>query len=428
MYAETDTGKLRFRVMPLITMPLITTPRLRRCFWVLCFVACSLFSQGHQKSAAEENVSPFFLAGADFSHVAWIESTGAEYRDQGKKEDPFVILKRYGINCIRLREYTSSDAEAESDPYNQINNLKYNLPLAKRVKEADMKLILNFHYSDTWADPGTQTKPKAWEGLSFDQLKTTLYEYNRKSIAAYKEIGALPDMVQIGNEITPGMIWPDGKNNSEEQWKKFAILIKEAIRGVGDGAGNGADMPKIIIQIDRGGDWKKTEWFFDHLIALDVRFDIIGQSYYPFWHGTLDELKDCLVKSAEKYDKPILLCEVGFPWAETNWKGEPLDPIVGIQAGKQGQVEFVEKIGQILKEVPNERGIGLLWWAAEFLPVKNVNMAGFETRSFFDKKGNALPVIETIGNLARVKKDEIPPKTNGVSPRENGDVSKDQTD
>lgn len=347
-----------------------------------------------------------FIAGADFSHVAWFESRGKVYRDGGRKQDPLTILRSHGINCVRLRLFTSSAAQAKASPYNSINNLDYTVPLAARVKKAGLQFMLDFHYSDSWADPQKQAKPAAWEGLAFDQLEQRMFEHNRDSIAAFRRAGAMPDTVQVGNEITPGLLWPDGRVGGErdtpEQWAKLARLLKAAVRGIRQAAG--AEMPKIVIHLDRGGDWGTTRWFFDHLREQQVEFDIIGQSYYPLWHGTLDDLRTCLANAAERYRKPVLVAETGFPWVETEWDGKPLKPLVGIPAGKEGQVRFVEELGKVVKGVPGGKGIGIVWWAAEFLPMPGTNLSGFEGRSFFDHDGNALPVIEAFGLLARPAK------------------------
>lgn len=352
------------------------------------------------------NTSPAddFIAGTDFSHVAWIESTGATYKENGKPVDPFEILARRGINYIRLRLFTSDDDQAKADPYNKINNLQYNIPVAKRIKKAGMHFLLDFHYSDTWADPGKQVKPERWKELSFDRLKEKLFEYNRDCIIAFREADVLPEMVQVGNETTTGMIWPEGRNDSEEQWAQYAELVKASIDGIRAGVGDDKKkMPKIMIHIDRGGDWETSRWFFDNLIKQGVEFDVIGQSYYPFWHGTFEDLEKCLNACATKYGKPVVICETAFPWIEKHWDGKPVEALHGIEAGKAGQVRFVEKLGEILDAVPENRGIGLFWWAGEYLPVKDVNMAGFDGRSFFDRDGNALPVIDAIGKLAREK-------------------------
>ena len=165
----------------------------------------------------------------------------------GVATDPFLLLKQDGINCVRLRLFTGSDEYAKQDSYNTINNLTYTVPLAVRVKKAGLQFLLDFHYSDTWADPAKQAKPSAWKDLPFDQLEQRLFEYNRDCIAAFKKAGAMPDYVQVGNEITPGMLWPDGevggKFDTPEQWAKLGRLLKAAIRGITEAAGS--EMPKI---------------------------------------------------------------------------------------------------------------------------------------------------------------------------------------
>ena len=368
-------------------------------FYVL--VLLGIFAQ----TASSVNTHDF-IAGADMSHVAWIENTGIQYKVDGQVADPITILKDRGINYIRLRQYTSSAEQATADPYNAINNQKYNIPLAKRIKAAGMKLLLNFHYSDTWADPAHQTKPKAWQELSYEELKKALYEYNRDSMIAYKQAGVIPDMVQIGNETRPGMLWPEGRNDSDEQWDKYAELTKEAIRGIRDGIGT-EKMPKIMIHIDSGGSWGQSKWFFDNLIKRDVKFDIIGQSYYPFWHGTLEDLENCLINCVTTYGKPVLLVETSFPWALHEHDQKASGELVGIMPGKEGQVEFVEKLNQILAKVPDSKGIGIFWWAAEFIQVPDVNMATFSRQSFFDAEGNALPVIAALGKLSTEPRPQV---------------------
>ena len=341
-----------------------------------------------------------FIAGADASHVAFFESHGKVYREGGQPLDPFVILKNGGIDCIRLRLFTSSDAQAKRDEYNAINNLTYTVPLAVRVKKVGLQFLLDFHYSDTWADPTKQAKPETWKGLSFDQLEQRMYEYNRDCIAAFKKAGAMPDYVQIGNEITPGMVWPDGRVggafDKPEQWVQFGRLLKAALRGIKESASDA--MPKIIVHIDRGGDWKTTQWIFDHLRDQHVEFDIIGESYYPFWHGGLDDLKTCLTSAAQRYQKPVVIAETAFPW---NTSAQGSKAIVGIMPGKEGQIQFLQALAAILKGIPEGRGLGIFYWAAEFLPLPGTNLAGFEGTSLFDSEGNALPALKAFGQLAR---------------------------
>ena len=123
-----------------------------------------------------------------------------------------------------------------------INSLDYTVKLAKRIKKANLKFLLDFHYSDTWADPGHQIKPKAWEGLSFPQLEKAVYQYTKDVMIRLREENVFPDMVQIGNEITPGFIWDDGKiyvKDQEPNWKDFTALVKAGVRGVRDSCNKG---------------------------------------------------------------------------------------------------------------------------------------------------------------------------------------------
>src|ERR1700722_11888727 len=148
-----------------------------------------------------------FLAAVDFSDLAFFESKGITYKDAGQIQDGLQILKNHGINCVRLRLWTSSPAQANSNPYNYINNTTYSVPLAVRVKNAGLLFSLDFHYSDTWADPGNQAIPNVWTNLSFAQTVQEMYYYNSNTIAAFAAAGAMPDYVQVGNEITDGMLF-----------------------------------------------------------------------------------------------------------------------------------------------------------------------------------------------------------------------------
>jgi arabinogalactan endo-1,4-beta-galactosidase len=343
-----------------------------------------------------------FIAGADFSHLAFFEDRGIVYRDAGQVEDGFLILKNHGLTCARLRLFTSSAAQAQADPYNYTNNLAYTLPLAVRLKNAGMQFMLDFHYSDTWADPAHQAKPTAWTSLTFAQLVGQMRDYNSNCITAFKVAGAMPDFVAVGNEITSGLLWPDGKvggtNDTSAQWSQLGQLMIAAVQGIRSAAGT--DMPKIIVHIDRGADWSTTQWFFDHLNAQGVQFDIIGQSYYPYWHGSLSALSNCLTNAAKRYDKPVIVAETDFPWgSSTN--------IYGIPATTNGQVQYVAALAQVVKSVPGGLGAGIFWWGGEYQSLSGYNLGGFDKRSFFGSgagspvpAGDMLPVVGALGTVA----------------------------
>jgi len=345
--------------------------------------------------AAEE-----FIAGTDFSHLTFFEDRGVVYKDDGQARDGLQLLKEHGLNCVRLRLFTSSAAQAQADPYNAINNLEYNLPLAVRVKNAGLKFLLDFHYSDTWADPGKQTKPSAWTNLTFVQLEQEMRAYNSNCIAAFRVAGAMPDFIQIGNEITPGMLWPDGRvtGNNNTSWSNLGRLLKAAIAGINDA--KGTNQPKIMIHIDRGGDWNTTKWYFDNIQNQQIPFDIIGQSYYPWWHGDFDALRNCLTNTANRYGKPVVVVETAFPWGGTS-------NVFGIPATTNGQVQFVRELASIVKGLPGGKGVGIFWWAGEYQRLPGYNLAGFDKRSFFGSgsgspvpAGEVLPVAAAFGQLA----------------------------
>ena len=362
---------------------------------IFLVVVLSLFS-----GPARANTN--FLAAADFSLLAFFESRGVTYKDGGQVQDGIQILKNHGINCVRLRLFTSSAAQASADPYNYGNNLSYTVPLALRVKNAGLLFSLDFHYSDTWADPGHQATPSAWTNLTFPQLVQQMRTYNSNTIVAFATAGAMPDYVQIGNEITGGLLWPSGhvSGSTNASWSQLGQLMKAAVQGIQDATNaTGAQMPQIIVHIDRGGDWPTTLWFFDNLSYQGVPFDIIGESYYPFYQGSPTSLSNCLNNAAARYGKPIIVAEDAFPYTNTcpsAW----LSQLYGYPPTIDGQVSFMAALAQIVKGVPNQLGVGFFYWGAEYQAASGVNEAGFNTSSFFDSHGNVLPVASAVGGMS----------------------------
>jgi arabinogalactan endo-1,4-beta-galactosidase len=360
-------------------------------FYTLLALACvflgtSAWAQNH------------FLAGADFSDLAFFESQGVTYKDGGQVQDGIQILKNHGINCVRLRLFTSSAAQAAADPYNYGNNAAYTVPLAVRVKKAGLLLLLDFHYSDTWADPGHQATPAAWTNFDLAQLVQQMREYNSNTIATFAAAGAMPDYVQVGNEITSGMLWPFGEvsGNGGAQWSQLGQLMNAAIRGIQDASG--ARMPRIIVHIDRGGDWAGTMWFFDNLNAVSVPFDIIGESYYPFFQGSPASLSNCLNNAVARYGKPVVVAEDAFPWTNAcpaNWTNS----LFGFSPTEAGQVNFMAALAGIVEGLTNQLGAGFFSWGAEYQAANGVNEAGYNTSSFFDFNGNVLPVADAVGGM-----------------------------
>ncbi len=240
------------------------------------------------------------MIGADISFLPQLEARGMKFSDNGVEKDAIKILKEHGFNYVRLRLFNNPAADSGYSPKFGFCDLSNTLKMAKRVKAEGMKLLLNFHYSDTWADPGKQYKPAAWKGLHFSALKDSVYAYTKMVIKALKDQGTPPDMVQAGNEINHGMIWPDGHVGN---LNNLAELIN---------AGNQAVMDVdasvlLMLHIALGGQNDESIFFIREMIARGVHFDVIGQSYYPKWHGTLDDLRYNLTDISQKYGDVILV-------------------------------------------------------------------------------------------------------------------------
>ncbi|MHC4118975.1 MAG: glycosyl hydrolase 53 family protein [Planctomycetota bacterium] len=347
-----------------------------------------------------------FFVGGDISALTRIEQVGGVFRDEGKPGDAIEIMSKYGCNCFRLRLFVN--------PTNKnvvVNDLAYTIALARRIKAAGAKLLLNFHYSDTWADPGHQSKPKAWEDLDFESLERKIYQYTRDCIAAFNEAGVLPDMVQPGNEITPGMLWPDGKlygaGDPKKQWDKFSRLLKAGIRGVEDASGE-QDV-RIVLHIHPGGDFSKTKWFFEHVEERNIPYDIIGLSYYPWWHGSMEDLRQNLRQTAATFGKDVFVVETAYPHrtARMSRGKDAADKNMNWPMTPAGQRAFLAELITTVRETPGGCGIGVLWWYPESIPVSGLRIWYGGANAMFDGDGNALPSLEAFKAVGRKPKRTI---------------------
>lgn len=214
-------------------------------------------------SAGPASAAPSaFLSGGDLSLLTLEEQHGAVYKDQGKPGDALQIIKSHGWNIVRLRLWVHPDGQGID-----VNDLPYTLALAKRIKKAGLRFLLDFHYSDVWADPAHQTKPAAWKDLPFDALTKQVQSYSRDVIAAFRRNGAMPDIVAVGNETTNGMLWPDGQVEQPDGWAHFAALFNAGAAGVKEGAAP-LPSPKIMLHIANGAEPGLMQWFFDNLSTL----------------------------------------------------------------------------------------------------------------------------------------------------------------
>lgn len=300
---------------------------------------------------AQNGVCAEFMRGADISMQTQQEegdewTDGVIYKEYGVPKDAVVILKNHDFNWIRIRLFHTPTGSENG----VCQDLDYVTELAARVKAAGFKFLLDIHYSDTWAGPSAQTKPAAWQSLSQSQLVTAVHDYTRDVISHLRDNSAMPEMVQIGNEIICGMLWPNGRICSGyTNWSNLAELINSAKAGVNEGRGS-EPMPLIMIHIDRGGEWTRTQYFFDNLIAYGVQFDVIGQSFYPEYHGELDDLTTCLNGMAATYSQDIIVVETGEYYTD------------GSEEFPEDQKAFLEELIRRVQATPNGKGRGVFYW------------------------------------------------------------------
>ncbi|HEY1790194.1 MAG TPA: glycosyl hydrolase 53 family protein [Verrucomicrobiae bacterium] len=325
-----------------------------------------------------------FAFGADLSFLKQAEDSGTVFKDGTNALPGLQIFRNHGYNWIRLRLFV------EPVGNHLPNNLAYTLAEAREAKGLGYKFLLDFHYANSWADPGKQPTPEAWKNLSHRQRVEKVFEYSRDSIVAFRDVGAMPDMVQVGNEITHGMLWPDGQ--LPDQWGNFADYIRAGIKGVRAGSGN-SPVPRIMIHIDQGGNIAKTKYFFDNLNRYGIQYEVIGFSFYPWWHGTLMDLRENLAFTANRYHKDIMVVETAYNWRaarETAGRAGPYPET------PEGQRDFLDAVANVVMDIPDGRGKGVFWWE----PAVGRH-GGLVSRSFFDEDGKSLPVLDTFDKYTR---------------------------
>lgn len=347
-------------------------------------------------SAPNPPAMSMFL-GADVSALERIEQAGGVFRDGGQAGDAIAILRAHGAVGFRLRVFVNpNDSEV------QVNDLAYTVRMAGRVKAAGAMLLLDLHYSDTWADPGHQVTPAAWAALGFDSLELQVETYTAGVIARLRQSGALPDIVQVGNEIDGGLLWPLGQvsgtgNDTPAQWDHFTRLLKAGIRGVRSALGPG-DSVRIMLHYSQGGSTGGTQWFFDHMVANGVTCDLIGLSYYPWWHGTLADLTANLQATAQRYGKDVMVVETSYPWRAGGWEGmAPNQAAMTWPVSPAGQAQFLSDLVAAVAAVPGGRGAGVVWWYPEAVQVPGLFVWGGGSLSLFDAGGNLLPAGSGFG-------------------------------
>ncbi len=333
-----------------------------------------------------------FIKGMDVSMIKELEEHGALYYLNGEREDLFSLLKKCGVNMIRIRIWP--------DPYDEWgksyggggNDLYTTVEIAQRTVDHGMKFLVDFHYSDFWADPEKQVKPKAWKNLFGRELETAVYLHTVDTLKSLKNNGLTPSMVQVGNEITKGLLWPDGHIDNVEG---MSSLLKAGIKGVREECLKA----KIILHLDFGTDNKLYREWFDSVARYGLDFDVIGMSYYPHWHGSLDLLKENMNDISQKYKKEVLVAEtsIGYTLDTLGCRGivygSEQEKITGYEASQKGQEKFLYDLIKTVRSVEEEKGVGVFYWEPAWLPIPECKWASESGRVYMKDKmeaGNAM--------------------------------------
>lgn len=370
----------------------------------------------------EKHSKKKFIKGMDVSSLLELERLGAKFYDKdGDERNLLSVLQEYGANAIRLRLW-NHPYSSEGELYGGgTNDMETTLELAKRAHERRMDILLNFHYSDFWADPGKQIKPKAWADFTGKRLESAVYDYTRAVLLEFRREGVVPDMIQVGNELSNGLLWPDGKR---PDYETISLLVSAGIAAVRD---TDSDIP-VMIHLDNGGNNALyREWFDNYFEKDGVDFEMIGLSYYPFWHGSLADLEYNMRDMAKRYGKELAVAEVSMGYTMDDYadyeklkpsqrKGMATKPElvrkIEYPMTKQGQADFMKDFMNRIARVPNGLGRGFFYWEPGWIPMpgsgwateaslkymKDPGPCGNEwaNQALFDYDGRPLPALDVI--------------------------------
>lgn len=340
-------------------------------------------------------VKPHFYVGADLSFQSEISDEQLQYFDSAANPiDILPFLKSKGVNLIRIRIW-----HTPATKYSSLEDVK---EYALLIKQNEMDFLLDFHYSDHWADPGQQTPPAAWADADLADLKDSIYHYTLDVLKELKEQGTMPEIVQVGNETNSGFLWDQGRvgGNFDQNWPDYAALTTRAIDAIRESD------PGIIIMMHFAGTQGAT-WYFDHIQQYQLDYDMIGLSYYSIWHGKdFNKLRLDLNELADTYQKPVMVVETFYPWTldwndwTNNFYGEESQLIPGYPATPEGQAAYLADLISFIKDIPGDLGTGYCWWAPDWVAYKGPeasNGSPIENTTWFDFNNKALPVLEALG-------------------------------
>lgn len=297
--------------------------------------------------------------GADWSSLLIEEKAGKSYKTASGQVQPLeTILKNSGVNTVRQRIWVN--------PSDGNYNLDYNIKLAQRAKAAGLQIYLDFHYSDNWADPGKQVVPAAWKSLSRDALIKQVYDYTKNVMDTFQKNSIPLSIVSIGNEITPGLLFPIGQLSKSDGPKNVAALLKSASNAIKESTIS--PKPKIMIHLDNGWKWDTQQWWYDTVLGSGggltaSDYDIQGVSYYPFYNSgaTLAALSSSLNNMVKKYGKEVQVVETNWPTSCPNPSTAFPSDTKSIPFSVDGQIQWMKQVASKVTGA-GSKGTGLFYW------------------------------------------------------------------
>ncbi len=342
------------------------------------------FSDSSISVSGIEGLSSDYFMGVDVSSILEVEAAGGVFYDtDGTEKDIFEILAAHGINTVRIRLW--------NDPYDEDgnsfggggNDLETDLEIARRATAAGLNICLDFHYSDFWADPSKQTIPREWADYTSDELRQVVYDYTYEVLEAFAAEGCLPVMVQTGNEINNGFLYPNGSTATYE-----AIYLASAMSAVKDID----DSILTVVHLANGATYSTISGIIDQLEALDVSFDVIGLSYYSYWHGSIDDFADCVTQLDANYDYKICVMEYSYGYTDdynensVNLMSSDDEEDGGYCVSVQGQASYIHDVNEVVASV--DSGIGSFYWEPAWLPLAGTSWATEYAHSYLEEQGD----------------------------------------
>ncbi|MEY2673394.1 MAG: hypothetical protein RLZZ508_1271 [Actinomycetota bacterium] len=358
--------------------------------------AITLFAAGKLNPASAKKTRKL-LSGVDISWLPEVERYRKNFFTRSRKPLKAIKLLKYqGVKVGRIRVFVNPDSEN--------GDLDRAIDLAKRLKKSNLQICIDLHYSDTWADPGHQTTPAGWSTTSIEDLEDSVYNYTKQTLRKFKAAGVTPEWVQLGNEISNGMMWPLGQINSSDatQWQNLSRIHQAATNALRQVAPNA----KSILHLDCGGDYNRVKWWLEQADQYNLtEYDIVGVSFYSQWHGELSDLQSVLNLIAKERKQKVLIAETAYPWIAQSFGSDVINinhpPLTDCPYTKSGQANYVKKLQNMLLALPQNRGLGIWWWEGLATKVESNNQifwnGGMANSTLVDTDRTALPALIQLG-------------------------------